>query len=65
MGEIFQVLESQAHQTSMMMHKGIRTEKRGLSKMTKHTVSLSGTAPEEMSLSGGEDTIDWIRKWHH
>ena len=39
--------------------------KGGVVNITKRTVYFTGPAPEEMSLSGGEDTITLLRKWNN
>ena len=33
--------------------------------MTKRTVHFTEPTPKEMSLRGGEDTIDLLHKWNH
>ena len=65
MGEIFQVLEAEAQKTPMLLTEVIMRENGGVVNMAKITMSFIEPAPEEMSLSGGEDTIAWLRKWNH
>ena len=52
----------------MMLSEGIMRSKGEVINMTKRTVSFTELYPEEISLSGGEDTIAWLlrlRKWNH
>ena len=63
--KIFQLLEAEAQKTLMMLSEGNMISKGGVVNITKRTVSFTKTPPEEMSLSGGKDTISLLRKWNH
>ena len=64
-GEIFQVLEVEAQKKLMMFSEGIRRSKVEVINMTNPAMSFTELFPLKMSLSGGEDTIAWLRKWNH
>ena len=49
----------------MMFYEGISISNGGVVKINKNTVYFTEPAQEEMSLSGGEDTIALLRKWNH
>ena len=63
--KIFQVLEAEAQKTMIMLSEGISVSEGGVVNMTKRTVHLTEPTPKEMSLRGGGDTIDLLRKWNH
>ena len=48
-----------------MLYEGVSISKGGVVDLTKRTVNLADPASEEMSLSGGEGMITWLRKWNH
>ena len=49
----------------IILSEGIRRSKGVVVNITKRTVPFTELFPEEMSLSGGEDTIAWLNKWDH
>ena len=65
MGENISGPRSRGSELPIILSEGIRRSKGGVVNITKRTVPFTELYPEEMSLSGGEYTIAWLRKWNH
>ena len=64
-GKIFQVLEAEAQQTTMISPEYIKRTKGEGFKVINHVVLIIKPTPEELYLSGEGDTMTWLRKWNH
>ena len=62
--KIFQVLEAEAHQTSILSPEGIMRAKGEGIKALKQPVPLIYTAPEDLSINKEGATMEWMCKWH-
>ena len=65
MGENISVPRRRVSELPIILSEGIRRSKGEVVNITKRTVTFTELYTEEMSLSGGEDTIAWLRKWNH
>ena len=64
-GKIFQVVEAEAQQTSMLFPEGIRRAKGEDIKADKPFIPLIEASPEYLSINKEGTNMEWLRKWHH